>query len=195
MQSQARLVWTVVQRISGARNTDRPGRSFAHLAFGAALLTLLSACGPMLPTTQPQPSFAEADLLVYGVSARGEKGEFEIDFGTVKVGEHSIKEIRVCNEGDVWFLRSDIVFREPAGYATNWAGIWDDGYVVSGECLEWAHIIFAPTTGASYNGIVEVTANYPGAATTKLRVSGTGTAPATTTSTAASGLSLTGSSQ
>jgi hypothetical protein len=100
MQSQARLVWTVVQRISGARNADRPGRSFARLAFGAALLTLLSACAPMPSRTPTPPSRAAADLLVYGAPTTGEKGEFEIDFGTVKVGEHSIKEIRVCNEGD-----------------------------------------------------------------------------------------------
>jgi hypothetical protein len=115
--------------------------------------------------------------------SEGEKGEFEIDFGTVKVGEHSIKEIRVCNEGDVWFRPSDVLFREPDGYATTWAGIRDDHYIVSGERLEWAHIDFAPTTAAFYNGTIEVTANYPGATATKLRVSGTGTAPATATST------------
>jgi hypothetical protein len=163
-----------------------------RLASCAALLTLFSACAPMPPTAQPQPSFAAADLLVYGVSATGGKGEVEIDFGNVRIGEHSLKEIRVCNAGDVWFLPADIVFHEPAGYAASWAGIRDDDYIVSGECLEWAHIVFAPTTAASYNGIIEVTANYPGATTTKLRVSGTGTAPATTTLTAPSAPSLTG---
>ncbi len=151
-----------------------------RLASCAALLTLLSACAP---TTQPQPSFAAADLLVYGVSATGGKGEVEIDFGNVRIGDRSLKEIRVCNEGDAWFLPSDIVFHEPAGYATTWAGIRDDDFIVSGECLEWAHIMFAPTTAASYNGILEVTANYPGATTAKLRVSGTGIVPATATST------------
>jgi hypothetical protein len=144
----------------------------------------------MPPTRQPQPSFAEADLLVYGVSATGGKGEFEIDFGTVRIGERSLKEIRVCNEGDVWFRPSDVLFREPAGYTANWAGMWDGGYIVSGECLEWAQITFAPTTAASYSETIEVMANYPGTTTTKLRVSGTGTAPAATTSTPT--LSVTG---
>jgi hypothetical protein len=133
----------------------------AGLAFGAALMTLLSACAPTPSRTPAQSSRAAADLLVYGVSGTGEKGQLEIDFGTLKIGEHSLREIRVCNAGDVWFLRSDIVFREPAGYPANWAGIWDDRYVVSGECLEWAQIMFAPTTATSFDGIIEVTGQLP----------------------------------
>jgi hypothetical protein len=96
----------------------------AGLAFGAALMTLLSACVPTPSRTPAQSSRAAADLLVYGVSGTGEKGQLEIDFGTVKIGEHSLREIRVCNAGDVWFHPSDIVFREPAGYSANWAGMW-----------------------------------------------------------------------